>query len=52
MQLFTSNPTKAINVFCDRGSLEVGKRADAIAVHDYGIIPRLSATICRGDRIS
>ncbi|MBD2562193.1 phosphonate metabolism protein PhnM [Nostoc linckia FACHB-391] len=52
MQLFTCNPAKAINVFCDRGSLEVGKRADFIIAHDDGIVPRLSATICRGDRIS
>ncbi len=52
MQLFTCNPAKAINLFCDRGSLEVGKRADFIIVNDDGIVPHLSATICRGDRIS
>jgi alpha-D-ribose 1-methylphosphonate 5-triphosphate diphosphatase len=52
MQLFTSNPAKAINLFCDRGSLEVGKRADFITVHNDGIVPRLSATICRGDRVA
>lgn len=52
MQLFTCNPAKAINLFCDRGSLEVGKRADFITVHDDGIVPRLNATICRGDRVA
>ncbi|MGH1392879.1 MAG: phosphonate metabolism protein PhnM [Trichormus sp.] len=52
MQLFTSNPAKAINVFSDRGSLEIGKRADFITVHDDGIVPRLMTTICRGDRVA
>ncbi|UKO99122.1 phosphonate metabolism protein PhnM [Nostoc sp. UHCC 0870] len=52
MELFTSNPAKAINVFSDRGSLEIGKRADLITVHDDGIVPRLSATICGGDRVA
>ncbi|BAY41534.1 phosphonate metabolism protein PhnM (plasmid) [Nostoc sp. NIES-2111] len=52
MQLFTANPAKAINVFGDRGSLEIGKRADLIIVHDDGIVPRLKATICRGDRVA
>jgi alpha-D-ribose 1-methylphosphonate 5-triphosphate diphosphatase len=52
MQLFTSNPAKAINVFSDRGSLEIGKRADFITVHNDGIVPRLMTTICRGDRVA
>ncbi|MDZ7954245.1 phosphonate metabolism protein PhnM [Nostoc sp. DedQUE09] len=52
MQLFTSNPAKAINLFSDRGSLEIGKRADFIIVHNDGIVPRLKATICRGDRVA
>jgi len=52
MQLFTSNPAKAINLFGDRGSLEIGKRADFIIVHNDGIVPRLKATICRGDRVA
>jgi alpha-D-ribose 1-methylphosphonate 5-triphosphate diphosphatase len=51
MQLFTSNPAKAINLFSDRGSLEIGKRADMITVHDDGIVPRIMKTICRGDRV-
>ena len=52
MQLFTSNPAKAINVFDDRGSLEVGKRGDFIIIHHDGRVPRLRATICRGDRVA
>ncbi|MFS0517304.1 hypothetical protein ACEYW6_21665 [Nostoc sp. UIC 10607] len=43
--LFKSKTLCVINVFCDRGSLEVGKRADAI-------VPPLSATICRGYRVA
>lgn len=52
MQLFTSNLAKAIHLFSDRGSLEVSKRADLIAVHNHGVVPRLTATICQGHRIS
>ncbi|MBG0743399.1 MAG: phosphonate metabolism protein PhnM [Cylindrospermopsis raciborskii KL1] len=52
MELFTSNPAQAINLFHDRGSLEVGKRADFITVCDDGIVPRLISTICAGCRIS
>lgn len=52
MGLFTSNPATAIHLFSDRGSLEVGKRADFITVHDDGIVPRLSATICQGCRVA
>jgi alpha-D-ribose 1-methylphosphonate 5-triphosphate diphosphatase len=52
MRLFTSSPAKAIHLFGDRGSLEVGKRADLITVHDDGIVPRLSATICQGCRVA
>ena len=52
MQFVTSNAAKAINLFHDRGSLEVGKRADLIAVHDDGIVPRLTSVICRGHRFA
>lgn len=52
MELFTSNPAQAIDLFHDRGSLEVGKRADFITVCDDGIVPRLISTICAGCRIS
>ncbi|BAZ89894.1 phosphonate metabolism protein PhnM [Raphidiopsis curvata NIES-932] len=52
MELFTSNPAQAIDLLHDRGSLEVGKRADFITVCDDGIVPRLISTICAGCRIS
>ncbi|AFY34832.1 phosphonate metabolism protein PhnM [Calothrix sp. PCC 7507] len=52
MRLFTSNPAKAIHLFSDRGTLEVGKRADLITVHDDSVVPRLMTTICQGRRIA
>ncbi|WP_414543658.1 phosphonate metabolism protein PhnM [Nostoc sp. CCY0012] len=52
MRLFTSNPAKAINLFHNRGSLEIGKRADFITVHDDCIVPRITSTICQGNRVS
>ena len=52
MRLITSNPAKAINLFRDRGSLEVGKRADFITVDDDGIVPRLTSTVCKGKRVA
>lgn len=52
MRLVTSNPAKAINVFQDRGSLEVGKRADFITVHNDGIVPRITSVICQGQRVA
>lgn len=48
-KLFTLNPAKAIGLDGDRGSLEVGKRADFITVHDDGIVPRL-VSVNRGGR--
>ncbi|MGB3612689.1 MAG: alpha-D-ribose 1-methylphosphonate 5-triphosphate diphosphatase, partial [Elainellaceae cyanobacterium] len=38
MRLFTLNPAKAIGLDCDRGSLEVGKRADLITVSYDGFL--------------
>ncbi|WP_228059847.1 phosphonate metabolism protein PhnM [Plectonema radiosum] len=52
MGLVNSNPAKAINLFHDRGSLEIGKRADFITVHDDGIVPRLTSTVCQGKRVA
>jgi alpha-D-ribose 1-methylphosphonate 5-triphosphate diphosphatase len=48
----TSNPAKAIRLDGDRGSLEVGKRADLAIIHDDGVVPRISATISRGNRVA
>jgi len=52
MRLVNSNPAKAIDLFDDRGSLEIGKRADFITVHDDGIVPRLTSTVCQGKRVA
>jgi alpha-D-ribose 1-methylphosphonate 5-triphosphate diphosphatase len=51
-KLFTLNPAKAIGLESDRGSLEVGKRADFITVHDDGMVPRLTAVIRTGQRVA
>lgn len=50
MRLFTLNPARAIGLDGDRGSLEIGKQADLITVHDDGIVPRLTAVIREGKR--
>ncbi|MEM9511941.1 MAG: phosphonate metabolism protein PhnM [Cyanobacteria bacterium P01_E01_bin.48] len=52
MRLVTSNPAQAIHLYGDRGSLEVGKRADLIAVRDDGVVPQLTAVVCRGRRVA
>ncbi|MGD1804384.1 phosphonate metabolism protein PhnM [Dapis sp. BLCC M126] len=52
MKLVTSNPAKTINLFEDRGSLEVGKRADLITVHDDGIVPHLTSVFIDGRRVA
>ena len=52
MQLFTLNPAKAIGLDRDRGSLEVGKRADFITLHHDGVAPRLTGVFSKGDRIA
>lgn len=51
-KLFTLNSAKAIGIESDRGSLEVGKRADFITVHDDGIVPRLTSVIKTGKRVA
>ncbi|NEQ54928.1 MAG: phosphonate metabolism protein PhnM [Leptolyngbya sp. SIO3F4] len=52
MRLFTLNPAKAIGLDCDRGSLEVGKRADMITLHHDGVVPRLTSVMSQGHRIA
>ncbi|MEM6254895.1 MAG: phosphonate metabolism protein PhnM [Cyanobacteria bacterium P01_D01_bin.156] len=52
MRLFTLNPAKAIGLEGDRGSLEVGKRADMITLHHDGVVPRITSVMCQGARIA
>jgi alpha-D-ribose 1-methylphosphonate 5-triphosphate diphosphatase len=52
MRLFTLNPAKAIGLEGDRGSLEIGKRADFITVHDDGVVPRLTSVMRQGQRVA
>lgn len=52
MRLVNTNPAKAINLSQDRGSLEIGKRADFITVHNDGVVPRLTSTVCQGKRVA
>lgn len=52
MQLFTLNPAQAIGLDCDRGSLEVGKRADFITIHHDGVVPRLTSVRRQDQRIA
>lgn len=48
----TINPAKAIKLDHDRGSLEIGKRADLLIVPDDGVVPRLTAVFQKGLRIA
>lgn len=52
MRLFTSNPAEAIGLGGDRGSLEVGKRADLITIYHDGVVPRLTSVMGKGQRIA
>lgn len=51
-KLFSLNPAKAIKLDSDRGSLEIGKRADFITVRHDGTIPLLTSVVCKGRRIA
>ncbi|MDB9529036.1 alpha-D-ribose 1-methylphosphonate 5-triphosphate diphosphatase [Oscillatoria sp. CS-180] len=51
-RLFTLNPATAIGLESDRGSLEIGKRADFITVHHDGVAPRLISVTCQGRRVA
>ncbi|MDA0267683.1 MAG: phosphonate metabolism protein PhnM [Cyanobacteria bacterium] len=52
MRLFTLNPAQSVGLGGDRGSLEIGKRADLIAVHHDGAVPRLTHVISQGQRVA
>jgi alpha-D-ribose 1-methylphosphonate 5-triphosphate diphosphatase len=49
IRLVTDYPAQAIGLAGDRGTLEVGKRADLVRVHNDGIVPQIREVI-RGDR--
>ncbi|WP_036478476.1 alpha-D-ribose 1-methylphosphonate 5-triphosphate diphosphatase [Myxosarcina sp. GI1] len=50
--LVTLNAAKAINLDIEIGSLEVGKKADFISVHDDGIVPRILEVYKQGKRVA
>lgn len=50
MRVATSNAARAVGLDGDRGSLEIGKRADVIAVHEDGETCRVMAVIAGGRR--
>ena len=52
IELITLNPAKAINLDNKIGSLEVGKQADFMTVHDDGVVPRILSVYKQGDRVS
>lgn len=57
MRLVTCNPAQAIGLEGDRGTLEVGKRADFITVrtqsnHGQGSAPQVQAVYVTGDRVA
>ena len=52
MRPVTMNPAKAIGLESDRGTLEVGKRADLLTVHLKNNIPRLTRVISQGQRVA
>ena len=52
MRSVTVNPAKAIGLAGDRGTLEVGKRADFLTVCLENNIPRLTNVVSHGQRVA
>ena len=52
IKLITLNSAKAINLDREIGSLEIGKQADFLIVHDDGIVPRILEVHKRGKRVA
>ncbi len=52
IKLITLNSAKAINLDNEIGSLEVGKKADFITVHNDGIVPRILEVFKQGKRVA
>jgi len=52
MRPVTVNPAKAIGLGGDRGSLEIGKRADLLTLQLENNIPQLTSVISNGHRVA
>ena len=52
IKYITLNPAKAINLDRKTGSLEIGKQADFITVHDDGIAPQILKVFKNGKRVA
>ncbi|MEB3214008.1 MAG: amidohydrolase family protein, partial [Leptolyngbyaceae bacterium] len=57
MRLVTSNPAAAIGLGGDRGSLEVGKRADLLTMHviteqGHDSVPVIQSVFVKGRRVA
>ena len=52
IKLVTINSAKAINLDRKIGSLEIGKQADLITVHNDGVVPRILEVYKQGDRVA
>ena len=52
IKLITLNSAKAINLDNKIGSLEVGKKADFLTVHDDGVVPRILEVFKNGKRVA
>lgn len=52
MKPVTVNPAKAIGLAGDRGTLEISKRADLLAIHLKNNIPHLTHVISQGQRVA
>lgn len=52
VKLITLNSAKAINLDRQIGSLEVGKQADFITVHNDGVVPRILEVYKQGKRVA
>lgn len=52
IKLITINPAKAINLDDKIGSLEVGKKANFLTVHNDGIVPRILEVYKDGRRVA
>ena len=52
IKYITLYPAKAINLDNQIGSLEIGKKADFITVHNDGVVPMIKSVYKQGDRVA